>query len=269
MAFACLSFDFDMFSPWIIGGDTSPTPLSRGEYGRHGAERVLSLLRKNNIRSTWFVPGHTIESFPELSKRVHEDGHEIGHHGYMHEPPHRLDRAAEAAVLDRGISCIKALTGEAPKGYRSPSWDLSPNSVELLIEKGLEYDSSMMAGDHRPYRCRIGDRIDMNGPFVFGQPTDLWEMPVSWSLDDFPLFEYLRTPYSQPGNMPASNALENWVADFQYLTREDPTGMLIYTMHPDVIGRGHRMLMLEALIDKLRSLGAEFVTMHEALLRTR
>ena len=268
MAIACLTFDFDAYSPWIIGGDVSPASLSRGEFGKIGAERLLGLLKDRGIATTWFIPGHTIETFPALCRRIHEAGHEIGHHGYMHEPPNSLDREREAAVLDRGIDSIRTLTGAAPQGYRSPSWNLSPNSVELLLERGLRYDSSLMGNDHRPYRCRVGDVVDPDGPYHFGQESALWEMPVSWSLDDFPHFEYLRQPYLQPGHMAASGVLDNWLDDFRYLSRENPGGLLIYTMHPAVIGRGHRMLMLERLIDGLNDMGASFRRLDQALDET-
>src|SRR5262249_33052134 len=113
----CLTFDFDAVSSWIFRGETSPTALSRGAFGGVGARRLLTLLRRRGLRATWFIPGHTIETYPDACAAVHAAGHEIGHHGYLHEPPATLDREAEAAVLDRGIECIRALTGAAPAGY--------------------------------------------------------------------------------------------------------------------------------------------------------
>ena len=244
----------------------TPTPLSRGEFGVVGAERLLGLLERRGIRATWFIPGHTIETYPEVCRRVHAAGHEVGHHGYLHEPPATLSRQEEAAVLDRGIECVRALTGAPPTGYRSPSWDLSEHSVELLLERGFRYDSSLMGHDHQPYRCRVGDTVTRDGPMRFGRETELWEMPVSWSLDDYPHFEYTRRAnLLQPGLAWTTGVLENWLDDFRYLTRETEEGVLTYTMHPQVIGRGHRMLMLERLIDGLVELGAGFVRMDEAL----
>jgi peptidoglycan-N-acetylglucosamine deacetylase len=262
----CLTFDFDAVSSWIIRGERTPTPISRGEFGVVAAGRLLRLLERRGIRSTWFVPGHTIDTYPDVCARVHGAGHEIGHHGYLHEPPATLTRDEEAAVLDRGLACIRSLTGGAPAGYRSPSWDLSPHTVDLLLERGFRYDSSMMATDHEPYRCRTGDVITDDGPMRFGAETALWEMPISWSTDDYPHFEYTRRAGAlQPGLRRAGDVLENWVEDYRYMTREAERGVLTFTMHPQVIGRGHRMLMLERLINELTALGACFARMDEAL----
>jgi peptidoglycan/xylan/chitin deacetylase (PgdA/CDA1 family) len=263
---ACLTFDFDAISSWVFRGLTTPTAISRGEFGVVGAERILALLEARDIRSTWFIPGHTIDTYPDVCARIHAAGHEIGHHGYLHEPPATLTRAEEDAVLLLGNQCIRQITGADATGYRSPSWDLSPNTVELLLEHGFRYDSSMMAHDHKPYRARRGDEIRPDGPPVWGEPTELVEMPISWSLDDHPHFEYRRgESFLQPGLRNAGEVLENWVDDFRYMVRTEDSGVLTYTFHPQVIGRGHRMLMLERLIDQLSDLGARFVRMDEAV----
>jgi peptidoglycan/xylan/chitin deacetylase (PgdA/CDA1 family) len=137
---------------------------------------------------------------------------------------------------------------------------LSPATAELLIRHGFLYESSMMGHDHHPYQVRTGDVISMEEPMQFGAESELIEMPISWSLDDFPHFEFMRTP----GLMAASGVLANWVDDFEYMTRETEWGILTYTCHPFVIGRGHRMLMLERLIHALMERGAVFTTMEEA-----
>ena len=182
----CLTFDFDALSLWLARGMTSPTPISQGEFGVVGAERILALLAAHTIPATWFIPGHTIETYPDLCARIYAAGHEIGHHGYAHEAPVNLAREAEEAVLVRGNEAIRRLTGAPATGYRSPAWDLSPNSVDLLLAHGFTYDSSMMANDYTPYYARRGDVIPLDQPPQFGEPTHLIELPVSWSLDDFP-----------------------------------------------------------------------------------
>jgi len=264
---ACLTFDFDAVSSWIWRDQVTPTALSRGEFGLVGARRILDLLAGESIRATWFIPGHTIESFGEECRAVVAAGHEIGHHGYLHEPPAELgSREAEAAVLDRSLDLIRSLTGADPAGYRSPSWDLSPWTVELLLERRFVYDSSLMGDDYTPYRCRTGDTVSRDGPFLRGPESTLWEMPISWSLDDYPVFEYTRRPgILQQGLTNARAVLENWVSDAVYLKNNLERGVITYTMHPQVIGRGHRMVMLQALIGSLRDLGFEFKTMMEAL----
>ena len=86
----CLTFDFDAVSSWIYRGMTTPTPMSRGEFGVVAAGRILDLLDARGLASTWFVPGHTLDHWPDVCRRVHAAGHEIGHHGYLHEPPAAL-----------------------------------------------------------------------------------------------------------------------------------------------------------------------------------
>ena len=258
----CLTFDFDALSLWIARGMTTPTPISQGEFGAVGAERILALLASHAIPATWFIPGHTIETYPALCTRIYAAGHEIGHHGYAHEAPVGRTRAAEEDVLVRGNKVIRRLTGAPAAGYRSPAWDLSPHSVELLLAHGFTYDSSMMANDYTPYFARRGDIITADQPAKFGATTSLIELPVSWSLDDFPHFEYLWTAtHLQPGLQRTDDVLANWLDDFRYLTRTLEWGVLTFTFHPQVIGRGHRMLMLERLIDELQGLGATFTRM--------
>jgi peptidoglycan/xylan/chitin deacetylase (PgdA/CDA1 family) len=261
---ACLTFDFDVLSAWIFRGGTTPTQISRGEFGLVGAERILALLKRYGIASTWFIPGHTIDNFPDACQRVRDAEHEVGHHGYLHEPPALLTREQEDEVLGRGNESIRRLTGAYARGYRSPSWDLSPHTVELLLKHDIVYDSSMMAHDDQPYRARLGDVIDKDGTIHWGQPTSLVELPISWSLDDFPHFEYRRLESAiQPGLSRAGDVLDNFVDDFRYMVGSTTWGALTYTFHPQVIGRGHRMLMLEQLIRSLLDLGAEFVRMGE------
>jgi len=261
----CLTFDFDALSAWIFCGATTPTVLSRGEFGAVGAQRILGLLAERGITSTWFIPGHTIETYLEICERVHAAGHEIGHHGYLHEPPGELSREEEEAVLVRGNEAIRRLTGAAARGYRSPAWDLSPYTVDLLLAHGFVYDSSMMGHDYLPYRARTGDVISHVGPARFGPTTRLIELPISWSLDDYPHFEYVRTPsFTQQGLQAAQGVLANWLDEFRYMARTVEWGVLTYTFHPQVIGRGYRMLLLERLIDGLAEQGATFVRMDAA-----
>src|SRR5260221_502158 len=164
--------------------------------------------------------GHTIESFPDRCEEVVVAGHEIGHHGWTHVPPANMTREEEAAGLVRGSETIRKLCGSAPRGYRSPSWDLSPHTVDLLVGHGFRYDSSMMGDDYQPYWARRGDVVALHEPLVLGAPTTLVEMPISWSLDDYPHFEFLRTPtYVLPGLMNARGVLQNWSDEFLYMSR--------------------------------------------------
>ncbi len=262
----CLTFDFDTQSGFIARGMTTPTPLSRGEFGgRVACGRILQFMKERGIKGTWFTPGFTIESWPKESAAVAEGGHEIGHHSWAHIPNANQTRGEEEADLVRANENIRKLTGRTARGYRSPSWDLSPHSVELLIKHGFVYDSSMMGDDYVPYRVRQGDVIELEEPARFGPETALIEMPISWTLDDFPHFEFIRTPtWILPGNMNAGNVLGNWLDDFLYLDQNLDWGVITYTFHPFVIGRGHRMVMLEKLIKALSERGAHFMTLEAA-----
>ena len=268
--FVCLTFDLDNTSGGIARGMTTPTMISRGDFGMVGTERLLALLAKFAIPGTWFIPGHSIESYPASARAVHEAGHEIGHHGWTHRPPASLSREDEERELVRGNEAIKALTGRHARGYRSPSWDLSQHSIELLLKHGFVYDSSLMGHDYLPYQARDGDVAELEAPMRFGPDTALVEMPISWSLDDYPAFEYSATRNGiLPGLMNAELVGANWLADFHYMTAHYDWGVLTYTFHPHVIGRGHRMVMLERLIEQLRDGGAVFVTMEQAVAEYR
>jgi len=176
-----------------------------------------------------------------------------------------MTREKEEEGLVRANESIRKLTGQYARGYRSPAWDLSPHSVALMLEHGFFYDSSMMASDHMPYRVRQGDVIELEKPAVFGKATKLIEMPVSWTLDDYPHFEFMRTKqWVLPGLMNAGLVLENWIDDFRYMKASVDWGILNYTFHPFVIGRGHRMIALETLLRTLAEEGAQFMTVEHA-----
>jgi peptidoglycan/xylan/chitin deacetylase (PgdA/CDA1 family) len=261
----CLTFDFDTQSGFIARGVTTPTALSRGEFGLIGAQRILALLKAHGIRATWFIPGFTIESHPRACEAVVRDAHEVAHHSWAHIPPAQQTRGEEEADLARANEAIAKLTGRKARGYRSPSWDLSENTIDLLLAHGFLYDSSLMGADYWPYRARRGDRAELGKPYRFGEETRLIEMPISWSLDDHPHFEFLRTPTSVlPGLQSARTVMENWRDEFRYMQQSVDWGVLTYTMHPYVIGRGYRMLALEGLVEELGGAGAVFMRMEDA-----
>jgi peptidoglycan-N-acetylglucosamine deacetylase len=261
----CLTFDFDTQSGLIARGMTTPTAMSRGEFGLIGARRILDFLKSRQIRATWFAAGFTIDSYPAACEAVVADGHEIGHHSWAHIPPADQTAEEEEADLERANESIRRLTGSKAVGYRSPSWDLSARSVDLLLKHGFLYDSSMMGADYIPYRARRGDRVKLGEAYGIGEETALIELPISWSLDDHPHFEYLRTPQGiMPGLQNARLVMQNWHDEFLYMKKTVDWGILTYTTHPYVIGRGYRMLNFEELVDKLAREGAVFMTMQEA-----
>jgi peptidoglycan/xylan/chitin deacetylase (PgdA/CDA1 family) len=261
----CLTFDFDTQSGFMARGMMTPTPLSRGEFGAMASGRILGFLKERGIKATWFIPGFTIESWPRESAAVVEGGHEVAHHSWAHVPPADQTREQEEADLVRANEAIARLSGRKARGYRSPSWDLSEHTIDLLLAHGFRYDSSLMGADYRPYRARRGDVARLGEPYRFGEETPLIEMPISWSLDDFPHFEFMRQPTSVLASLqPPRAVMQNWLDEFRYMKRTVDWGVLTYTMHPYVIGRGYRILALEELTETLAREGAQFMTMEEA-----
>jgi peptidoglycan-N-acetylglucosamine deacetylase len=261
----CLSFDFDTQSGFIARGMTTPTSLSRGEFGAVASRRILDFLKSRGIKTTWFIPGFTIESWPNECNAVVAGDHEVAHHSWAHIPPATQTREQEEADLVRANEAIVRLSGRKARGYRSPSWDLSEYTTDLLLAHGFRYDSSLMGADYAPYRARRGDVAKVGEPFHFGEPTALIEMPISWSLDDYPHFEFVRTETTiLAGLQPARAVMQSWLDEFLYMKKTVEWGVLTYTMHPYVIGRGYRMLALEQLVDKLGREGAVFMTLENA-----
>lgn len=244
---------------------TTPTSLSRGEFGAVASRRILDFLKSRGIKTTWFIPGFTIESWPNECNAVVAGDHEVAHHSWAHIPPATQTREQEEVDLVRANEAIVRLSGRKARGYRSPSWDLSEYTIDLLLAHGFRYDSSLMGADYAPYRARRGDVAKVGEPFHFGEPTALIEMPISWSLDDYPHFEFVRTETTiLAGLQPARAVMQSWLDEFLYMKKTVEWGVLTYTMHPYVIGRGYRMLALEQLVDKLGREGATFMTLENA-----
>jgi peptidoglycan-N-acetylglucosamine deacetylase len=260
----CLTFDFDAISLWLGGfRATSLSAISRGEFGRVGAERLLKMLAEWGIKSTWFVPGHSAEAYPHILDALMTGGHEIGNHGYLHNRP--KDAEEEAEFLDRGSEVLTRMTGRQPIGYRSPGSGFSYEMVETLHDRGFLYDSSLMGDDFTPYYLRSGDQPSPDGPYIFGKNIDVVEIPFTWGLDDFPAFEYFMSRNGIQQGLSSPNAVYDiWAGDFDYLYEKLGEGVYTLTMHPQVIGRGHRLLMLERLVRHIQShRGIEFTTMAE------
>jgi peptidoglycan/xylan/chitin deacetylase (PgdA/CDA1 family) len=260
----CLSFDVDGMSSWIVTlKSQNPSMISRGEFTCVATPRVLRLLRKYDIKGTFFVPGHTACAFPDMVREIADEGHEIGHHGWVHENPASFGEADERRILERALRALEKGAGvRGPLGYRSPAWDFSKSTVKLLVELGFLYDSSCMGDDFNPYYLRRDDRWSADEPYVFGPLTDLVELPVTWGLDDFPPFETLMG--INPGQSAPSAVEEIWYGDFEFALKNCPSGIYTLTMHPEFIGRGHRILMLERLVQRFKGhSGVRFSTLRD------
>lgn len=240
---AMLTFDVDGVSSWLwrdANFANFPSLMSMAEYGPSvAAPRILDLLDEHGIKASFYVPGYVAETHVELVEDIASRGHEIGHHGYMHEPPGYLDPEREMEILEKGMLILKGITGQAPTGYRSPSWELSEVSVNLLASHGFTYDSSLM-GDDAPYVLNGDDPA-----------RRLVEVPVSWVLDDAPNFVYAPAANRLGPMRNPDEVFGAWSAEFEGLYRYGRSFNL--TMHPQYIGRPGRLLMLERLIDHIRS----------------
>jgi peptidoglycan-N-acetylglucosamine deacetylase len=262
----CLTFDFDALSVWLAYDEPTPAMLWRGEYGaRVGVPRVLKLLDDYGLKATFFVPGHTLESFPDESESILAAGHEVAHHSYAHVDPSRQSRDEERADMERAWAALERV-GVKPLGYRSPSADLSSATLELIEELGFLYDSSLMADDYRPFRPRIGDRVARGEPLQRGREAMFWELPLSFELDDWVHFQFNFDPYRKGGATP-SDVLEIWQGELDWMDANVDGGVLTVTMHPQVIGRGHRIAMLSRFVEHALELGARFERMGDVAAR--
>jgi peptidoglycan/xylan/chitin deacetylase (PgdA/CDA1 family) len=260
----CLSFDVDTVSLWL--GTDDHTAMSRGEFGAVAVPRILDLLATHGAAATFFVPGLTAETYPAVVKSIIDAGHEIGHHGWRHENPARLDPDGERAALARGLEVLRETVGVTPRGWRSPGWYTTAHSLPLLIEHDFVYDSSLMGHDVEPYWAPIGGRWSREAGYEPGEASGLVELPIHWSLDDFPYFEYI--PPRGGGLNPASVVEEIWRDDFDWAYANAPGGVMTITMHPQVIGRGHRLAMLDRLMRHMAGHdGVAFSTMLDAACR--
>lgn len=262
MLSCAITFDFDGMSSWIGSArSNNPSMISRGQFGAVAIPRILSLLEKYKVRSSFAIPGHTAYAYPTLVKEIHGKGHELVHHGWVHENPADFDEAGERNNLEKGLEALQRVTGVTPIGYRSPAWDFSERTVKLLCEYGFLYDSSCMGQDFYPYYLRTGDQWSVDAAYEFGETVDLVELPVNWGLDDFPVSEFVFG--INQGLQPPSAVEEMWRGDFDYAHTYHPDGIFTLTLHPQTIGRGNRMLMLERLLQHFVNAGVRFETMSD------
>ncbi len=259
--------DVDAVAGWLgsYGGEDSPDDISRGLFaGEVGIPRLLELFRRHDLRTTWFVPGHSVETFPEQTRAIVDAGHELGVHGYSHENPIAMTREQEMEVLDKCIALIEEVSGRRPTGYVAPWWEFSRVTNELLLERGIKYDHSLMHRDFEPYYVRVGDSWtpidyaapsahDWMKPLVRGKETDLVEIPANWYLDDLPPMMFIKGSPNSHGFVNPRQLEEMWRDQFDWVHREQEYGVFGITIHPDVSGRPQVLLMLERLIDHINS----------------
>lgn len=269
--------DVDAVAGWLgsYGGEDSPDDISRGMFsGEVGSPRLLDLFDQQGLKTTWFIPGHSVETFPEQMSDVAKRGHEMGVHGYSHENPIAMTPEQEEAVLDKGIELITEISGKRPTGYVAPWWEFSNVTNELLLKKGIKYDHSLMHNDFTPYRVRVGDKwtkIDYSAkpeewmkPLVRGEETDLIEIPANWYLDDLPPMMFIKKSPNSHGFVNPRDIEQMWRDQFDWVYRNMDYAIFPITIHPDVSGRPQVLMMLERLIAHMKAHeGVRFLTMNE------
>jgi len=275
--FVTFGVDVDAVAGWIgsYGGEDSPNDISRGLFaGEIGTPRLLKMFDRYKIPTSWFIPGHSAETFPSQMKEVADAGHEIGLHGYTHENPIAMTPEQEEIILDRSIEIITELAGKRPTGYVAPWWEFSKVTNELLLKKGIKYDHSLMHRDFEPYYVRQGDswtKIDYSKnpetwmkPLVRGEETDLVEIPGTWYLDDLPPMMFIKSAPNSHGFVNPRHLEEMWRDQFDWVYREMDYAVFPISIHPDVSGRPQVLLMLERLIEYIgKHDGVRFMTMND------
>jgi peptidoglycan-N-acetylglucosamine deacetylase len=240
-----LTFDVDGPAVWIDDHPEvwhRPRVFSLGAYGpRRGVPRILDLLDEHGVPATFFVPGWVAETWPDCFRQIIEAGHEVGHHGYMHELYINKPLAEMESIIERSQAVFERLGGHRAVGFRTPSGDFQAGSHEVLRRLGFLYSSSMR-GDDRPYRWVFSGRV-----------SDLVEIPAHWEMDDFPQFGYNDSP-PDPASRDRIGGLEwtydNWRREFDGYYREGLCFPVI--MHPQLMGKPGRVELLRRLIEYIQ-----------------
>ncbi|MEQ6249511.1 polysaccharide deacetylase [Sulfitobacter sp. HNIBRBA3233] len=242
------------------GGGDSPNDIQRGIFATEvGVPRLLRLFKKYDMRTSFFIPGHSLETFPKEMEMILKEGHEIGAHGYMHENPVAMTPSQEEDVLVKSIELIEGLTGSKPKGYVAPWWEMSNVTAALLGKYGFSYDHSQSYRDFQPFYARVGDEwnvIDYSKtagewmhPLKHGKEIDLVDIGANWYVDDLPPMMFIKNAPNSHGFVDPHVIGKMWQDQFDWVYREMDYGVFPITIHPDVAGRPQVLLMLERLID--------------------
>ena len=243
----CITVDFDATSFWFMVGSTDAHGISRGDYGAEvGTPRLLDLFERLGIPTTWFIPGHTIDNYRSACERVRDAGHEIGHHGYLHENFVALSRDQARVAIQKGSQAIERLTGSPPSGFRVTG-DFKQELYLTLAEAGLTYTSALF-GEHYARWARSPDTFGEDGAITRGGPLDLVELPLNVNMTDFRYFEISLSPALPAALVNPRHVEEVWRDEFDYACEHAPAAYTMMALHPQSIGWGGRMLMLERFL---------------------
>ncbi|HEY1935045.1 MAG TPA: polysaccharide deacetylase [Acetobacteraceae bacterium] len=243
-----ISFDADHETIPLRDNDESPMRISQGQYGqRQATPRIRALLQREAIPATFFYPAVSALLHPEEVRGIADDGHEIGIHSWIHEANTTLPREAERELTLRAAETLSRISGRDPVGMRTASWDFSVNTMDIVREMKLLYDSSLMADDD-PYEL-MDD----------GEPTGIVELPPEWIRDDAVYYNFVRFSALRPYT-PPSAVEEIFTAEFDGAW--DERGLFLLTMHPHITGHRSRMPVLERLIRHMKTRGECWFATH-------
>ncbi|MDA3630777.1 polysaccharide deacetylase [Saccharopolyspora sp. WRP15-2] len=250
-AASAFTFDVDAESCVLAhdpGAAERMSLMGHQSYGpRVGVPRLLRLLARQDVRATFFVPGFTADCYPDVVKSIVDNGHEIAHHGYLHEPMRGISAEAEAEYLDRGLEALDRVAGVRPVGYRAPWWETNWHTPRLLAERGFAYDSSLL-DDDVPYR------IANAAP----ETPSLIEIPVDWALDDWEQYAFYPGWTGSGVIESPQKVLEMWWLEACARHAED--GCFVLTNHPFLSGRPAKAHALEELVERVKGLDGMWVT---------
>lgn len=213
--------------------------------------RILDMYQKYGIKQTFFIPGWCMEQYPASVEKILEAGHEIAHHGYLHEAPNGMPEDQERYWFERALDVHVKMTGRKPRGFRAPLYNFSDHTARLLAEHEFVYDSSLM-GDDIPY-------------LIEGSAGRLVELPTHWALDDWP--HYMNLPdadYLMPIKSPRQ-AMEVYLAEFE--AAWEFGGLWLAVWHPYLSGRLARAAEISRMIRYMMDKGSVWFAPLEEIAR--
>lgn len=251
MRFAlAVTVDFDAQSAWLAKGKNDPGILARGEFGAAvGVPRLLEVFKSYGIKTTWGIPGHTLETWPGVCQAVAEAGHETCAHGVYHEHLTDLPAPVERRLMEHQLRQFQEILETRPRGYRAPAFTMSYNTFEILEEFGFDWHSSIPGRDFEPYRPREILEVNPFGATTYGREYDVLEFSSSAYLEDWVAFEYVGG-YSM-GLSSTEVVLRRWLDSLNFGRLHVTPGVMVLTLHPQCIGRPHHMMMLHRFLEEV------------------
>lgn len=276
-----MTIDLDAVSGWLGTGYSTENVLADYSAGffaaQVGVPRLVDMLKRTGIANkvTWFIPGHSAESFPEEVQQVIDTGCEIGLHGYAHEGAYSLTVQQERDVLERCIEIMTKLTGKRPVGYRAPLYQVRETTLDLLEEYGFEYDSSLTDHDCQPF---FAPRRPPLQPIDYRKPASSWmhpvsdsfsdsgsslgrreivEIPCNYYMEDMTPMQFLPHVHNSHGYVDVRSIEQMWKDRFLWVREHEKNPIFTIIMHPDTSGMAHVIGMVERMIKWLQSWGDE------------